>query len=148
MSYSATSQLLSDKQLYPYFLRTVPSDENQARVMADLADIMHWNYVAILFSANSYGGPGRKALYDNLKAKNACIAQEYSLGSESAAAVPVKDIVANLKADPKIQVNIAFILLNTLTKFITLSLDHYPNRTSILITKEKCKSKLHPKTLF
>eukprot|EP00057_Strongylocentrotus_purpuratus_P026631 XP_011681105.1 PREDICTED: extracellular calcium-sensing receptor [Strongylocentrotus purpuratus] len=108
VSYSATSQLLSDKQLYPYFLRTVPSDENQARVMADLADIMNWNYVAILYSANSYGGPGRKALYDNLKAKNACIALEYSLGSESAAAVPVKDIVANLKADPKIQVIFTF----------------------------------------
>ncbi|XP_041482674.1 metabotropic glutamate receptor 3-like isoform X2 [Lytechinus variegatus] len=108
VSYSATSQLLSDKQLYPYFLRTVPSDENQARVMADLAALMKWNYVAILFSANSYGGPGRKALYENLDAKNVCIAQEYALGSESAVAVPVEEVVANLKADPKIQVIFTF----------------------------------------
>ncbi|XP_071495497.1 metabotropic glutamate receptor 3-like [Diadema antillarum] len=109
VSYSASSRILSDKQQYPYFLRTVPSDENQARVMADLAEVMRWNYVAILYSANSYGVPGKNALQDNLTSRNVCVVQEYFIGSESAASTSLQEVIANLKADAKIEVIFTFM---------------------------------------
>lgn len=50
VGYSATSKDLSAKDQYHYFLRVVPSDKLQARVMADIIAYNHWNYVGLAYS--------------------------------------------------------------------------------------------------
>lgn len=61
VSYASTSSLLSNKVRFRYFLRTVPNDMLQAKVMADLVRAMKWNYVITLASNNEYGRSGIEA---------------------------------------------------------------------------------------
>jgi len=46
IAYSATSIDLSDKTLFKYFLRVVPSDTLQARAMLDIVQHYNWTYVS------------------------------------------------------------------------------------------------------
>ncbi|XP_014679714.1 PREDICTED: metabotropic glutamate receptor 5-like, partial [Priapulus caudatus] len=48
IGYSATSQTLSDKDLFKYFLRVVPSDFFQAQVMVDIVKRFKWTYVSVV----------------------------------------------------------------------------------------------------
>lgn len=68
IAYSATSIDLSDKTLYKYFLRVVPSDTLQARAMLDIVKRYNWTYVSAVHTEGGYGaapppraGPGRCA---------------------------------------------------------------------------------------
>ncbi|XP_033638248.1 metabotropic glutamate receptor 3-like isoform X1 [Asterias rubens] len=107
VSYSATSSLLSNKKLYPYFMRTVASDVNQAAVMADLAEDMNWNYVMIIHTDDAYGTPGMEHLSTLLEARNVCIAHTFSLRSESRGIV-ADNIVQTLLDEPEISVIFTF----------------------------------------
>ena len=55
VSYSATSPDLSDKTLYPYFLRTVPSDVGQGKGIVDLAKNFGVKRMGLLASDGAYG---------------------------------------------------------------------------------------------
>ncbi|XP_032365380.1 metabotropic glutamate receptor 1-like [Etheostoma spectabile] len=46
IAYSATSIDLSDKTLFKYFLRVVPSDTLQARALLDIVKRYNWTYVS------------------------------------------------------------------------------------------------------
>ncbi|KAF7206511.1 metabotropic glutamate receptor 5-like [Nothobranchius furzeri] len=48
IAYSATSMDLSDKSLYKYFMRVVPSDMQQARAMVDIVKRYNWSYVSAI----------------------------------------------------------------------------------------------------
>lgn len=48
VAYSATSMDLSDKTLYKYFMRVVPSDAQQARAMVDIVKRYGWSYVSTI----------------------------------------------------------------------------------------------------
>ncbi|RWS26413.1 metabotropic glutamate receptor 1-like protein [Leptotrombidium deliense] len=50
IGYSATSRDLSEKNYYKYFLRVVPSDFYQAKVMIDLFLSNNWTYVSVLYT--------------------------------------------------------------------------------------------------
>ena len=50
IGYSATSMDLSDKNLYKYFLRVVPSDMFQARAMLDVVLRYNWTYISTVHS--------------------------------------------------------------------------------------------------
>ena len=53
VSYASTSATLSNKMLYNFFLRTVPSDNLQLDAMFDLISHFGWEYVSVIF--NDYG---------------------------------------------------------------------------------------------
>lgn len=54
IGYSATSMDLSNKNLYEYFLRVVPSDEYQAEAMLDIVMKFNWTYVAAIHTDGEY----------------------------------------------------------------------------------------------
>ena len=45
VSYSSTSSLLSNRDRYTYFFRTIPSDDQQAQAMIDLIVNFSWDHV-------------------------------------------------------------------------------------------------------
>ncbi|GFR89755.1 metabotropic glutamate receptor 5 [Elysia marginata] len=49
VSYAASSPDLDDKADFPYFLRTVPSDEEQAKVMLNITKAMGWEFAGLLY---------------------------------------------------------------------------------------------------
>jgi hypothetical protein len=52
---SATSDLLSDKTIYEYFLRLLSPDSFQIRAILDLCQRLGWTYVSLVYSEGSYG---------------------------------------------------------------------------------------------
>jgi metabotropic glutamate receptor 1 len=60
IAYSATSIDLSDKTLYKYFLRVVPSDTLQARAMLDIVKRYNWTYVSAVHTEGRHSIWGRK----------------------------------------------------------------------------------------
>ena len=75
ISYWATTDELSDKSRFPFFLRTVPPDEFQAGAMIDLLIRFNWKYVILLYSVNSYGVHGARQLRMMAEENGICIAQ-------------------------------------------------------------------------
>jgi len=55
ISYSSTSPDLSNKTLYPYFLRVVPPDSIQGLAIANLVDEWNFTSVATLATSDDYG---------------------------------------------------------------------------------------------
>lgn len=58
------------------FLRTVPSDNYQARAMIDIALHFNWTYVSLVYSADEYGELGAEAFKKEARKMNICIAIE------------------------------------------------------------------------
>lgn len=54
IGYSATSRDLSDKGPFKYFLRVVPSDRLQARLMVDLLKHFNWTYVSAVYTEGEF----------------------------------------------------------------------------------------------
>ncbi len=54
IGYSATSKDLSDKSLYEYFLRVVPSDKLQAQAIVDIVQYYNWTYVSTVYTEGEY----------------------------------------------------------------------------------------------
>ena len=61
ISYASTARFLSDKTRFDYFLRTVPPDRFQARVMVDIILHYNWSYVIAINTADTYGREGIEA---------------------------------------------------------------------------------------
>ena len=77
ISYASTASSLSDKTVFDYFLRTIPSDTLQARTMADIVDYFNWTYVIAMHTGDVYGREGIKAFINELEKWNSterCIA--------------------------------------------------------------------------
>ena len=81
LSPSATSVKLSNKEVYPYFLRTVPPDNIQARVMANILHQMQWTYVSLVYSEDAYGTASFQEFLREAqdKEKRLCLAQARSM---------------------------------------------------------------------
>ena len=76
ISFGATADTLSDKGRFDYFLRTLPPDSLQARVIADIIIHFNWTYVIAIFSDDVYGRGGIASLKNELELMNSsvCIA--------------------------------------------------------------------------
>ena len=73
ISYGATSDELSDENRFPYFLRSVPPDRLQAEAIVDLIDHYGWEYVAVIYEANTYGIRGVHAVQLYAEQRGICI---------------------------------------------------------------------------
>jgi hypothetical protein len=65
VSYAATNVDFSDRQLYPTFYRTVPSDRLLARAIIQLFERFSWKTCTMIFQKNDYGYGGVKILSEN-----------------------------------------------------------------------------------
>ncbi|XP_077983055.1 metabotropic glutamate receptor 3-like [Glandiceps talaboti] len=117
VSYSASSPLLSDKMRFPFFLRTLASDINQAKVMAALTTHYDWNYVIIVHTEDDYGIPGMEALKTELKHLNVCISSVYEL-SRHTTEKEVVDIVKGMKEMNKAEVIFTFCLKHDISRIL------------------------------
>ncbi|OCT59489.1 hypothetical protein XELAEV_18000911mg [Xenopus laevis] len=74
ISYFATNPILSERNLFPSFFRTIPSDEFQMRGLAQLISHFGWTWVGFLVTDNDYGQYGLQMVKQELINGGACVA--------------------------------------------------------------------------
>ncbi|XP_069463326.1 extracellular calcium-sensing receptor-like [Ambystoma mexicanum] len=74
ISYYASSPLLSDRNQFPSFFRTIPSDDYQSRGLAQLVLHFGWTWVGLLADDDDYGQQGIRLLQEELARAGACVA--------------------------------------------------------------------------
>ncbi|XP_023228943.1 metabotropic glutamate receptor 1-like, partial [Centruroides sculpturatus] len=107
IGYSATSQDLSDKSFYKYFLRVVPSDFHQAKVLVDIVRRHNWTYVSAVHTDGSYGVSGIEVFIKLAQDAGICIATTDSVLS-NAEDKAFDAIIRNLQKYPNAHVVICF----------------------------------------
>ncbi|KAK6187278.1 hypothetical protein SNE40_005342 [Patella caerulea] len=73
ISYISTSPLLSNKRIFPYFSRVVPSDKLQVEVLVDLITHFNWTYVSTVYEEGSYGVEFNKAFKNLAEKRGVCM---------------------------------------------------------------------------
>ncbi|XP_069072147.1 extracellular calcium-sensing receptor-like [Pleurodeles waltl] len=83
ISYSSSSPILSNKQMFPSFFRTVPSDDTQAQLLAELVIHFGWTWIGMLSTEDDYGRMGSQILRSKLLKSGVCFAFDESFPSVS-----------------------------------------------------------------
>uniref|UniRef100_A0A8C5E2Z6 Metabotropic glutamate receptor 5 n=1 Tax=Gouania willdenowi TaxID=441366 RepID=A0A8C5E2Z6_GOUWI len=83
IAYSATSIDLSDKTLFKYFLRVVPSDTLQARALLDIVKRYNWTYVSAVHTEGNYGESGMEVFKELASQEGLCIAHSDKIYSNA-----------------------------------------------------------------
>lgn len=112
ISYSSTSRLLSDRDRFKSFYRTVSSDEFQARAMVDILHALQWQLVVTAASDNEYGRSGINALKQTIQTDNRrkiCIVVDVMFSRRGEAGTSImKSFFEKVKNLPKAKVIILF----------------------------------------
>ncbi|XP_069465128.1 extracellular calcium-sensing receptor-like [Ambystoma mexicanum] len=74
ISYFSSSPVLSDRNQFPSFFRTIPSDVFQSQGLAQLLVYFGWTWVGLLIEDNDYGQQGVQILKQELAKAGICIA--------------------------------------------------------------------------
>eukprot|EP01135_Chromosphaera_perkinsii_P005859 Nk52_evm8s369 gene=Nk52_evmTU8s369 len=114
LSYSATSPELSNKGIYQYFSRNVPSDQYQGRAMADIANHYGWKRFAIMNADDPYGrGVASVMVTYSLNKYNISSSNimELIIGSDSAS---IANQIQFLQTE---NMNILFVVTSNSTEF-------------------------------
>ena len=80
VSFAATTPILSNRETYSYFYRTVPPDNLQAQAMIDIVRHFNWTQISIIYTGDSYGQPGARALRMLAEANNICVDLDREIG--------------------------------------------------------------------
>ncbi|KAL2103357.1 hypothetical protein ACEWY4_000225 [Coilia grayii] len=74
VSFGASSSTLSDKLVYPSFLRTVPSSEDEIELIIHIIKHFGWNWVAFIGSTSAYSENGLELFVELIHNTSICLA--------------------------------------------------------------------------
>ncbi|KAI8489782.1 hypothetical protein Bbelb_324120 [Branchiostoma belcheri] len=110
ISYWSTSPELSIKKRFPYFSRTVPSDEFQARAIMDIVTTFNWTYISVVYEDSNYGQQGLSQLKAEAERRGICIylALKFPRDSQMASSECFNDIMKDLGTKDTVRVVIVY----------------------------------------
>ncbi|XP_060786728.1 taste receptor type 1 member 1-like [Neoarius graeffei] len=74
VSYGSSSNVLSNKWVYPSFMRTVPTNQDIITVIIKLIQRFGWNWVAFINDTDAYSRNGLELFRSNIKGTSICLA--------------------------------------------------------------------------
>jgi len=80
VSFASTSPILSNRETYTYFYRTVPPDNLQAQALIDLILHFNWTQISLVYIGDSYGQPGAAMVQSLAAANDVCIDLDREIG--------------------------------------------------------------------
>ncbi|XP_056364250.1 taste receptor type 1 member 3 [Oenanthe melanoleuca] len=114
VSYGASSESLSNTELFPSFYRTVPGDKNLAEALVLLLNQFGWNWVATVASDDEYGR-GAQALFLSMAgAGNICIAFEGLIPADLAEPSARRQLENIIKLINSTKVNVVVLFAHSL----------------------------------
>ncbi|XP_039612141.1 taste receptor type 1 member 3 isoform X1 [Polypterus senegalus] len=118
VSYGATCDIFSNKNLYPSFLRTVPSDKLQAMGMVKVVSHFKWNWIAVLGSEDEYGKQGLREFSNAASQASICIAYEGLIPVYTDPQSAINEILDRIK-QMEVEVVVLFSTARTAQAFFT-----------------------------
>ncbi|XP_052799942.1 uncharacterized protein LOC128231322 [Mya arenaria] len=73
VSYYATAPELSDTEMFPNLMRTIPPDGPLTKTITDFLGQLNWEYVAVVYTDNSYGRGAYNAIRPHLAKAGICL---------------------------------------------------------------------------
>ena len=125
VGYSSSSRLLSNRNRFKYFLRTISSDSLMARAVVDLLHMLKWNFVHVLYSDTDYGRSAVETFEHVLGSSwgaNICFAVKRTF-TKHTDDVQIKRILDDIKA--KKNTKAKGVLLFTTTEDTEILLSHF-----------------------
>ncbi|XP_076132099.1 taste receptor type 1 member 1-like [Alosa pseudoharengus] len=83
VSYGASSSTLSDKLVYPSFIRTTPSNKNQIELIIHIIKHFGWNWVAFIGSKSEYSENGFQVFFEMIKNTGICLGYQERLDDKT-----------------------------------------------------------------
>ncbi|NXO70217.1 TS1R1 protein, partial [Phainopepla nitens] len=108
ISYEASMESLSQKRLYPSFLRTIPSDRQQVKAIFSLLQHFGWTWVVLLGSDNNYGRDALDAMQELLNPSNVCVAYRGTIPTNVDASNPELHNLVRILTDVNVNVTVVF----------------------------------------
>lgn len=106
VSYGASSETLSNTELYPSFYRTVPSDKNLVEAVVLLLNQFGWNWIATVGSDDEYGRVAQALFLSMAGNDNICIAFEGLIPTDLAEPNAKKQLEDTVKSINSTNVNV------------------------------------------
>ncbi|CAH3126777.1 unnamed protein product, partial [Pocillopora meandrina] len=107
IGYASTSRLLSNKNRYPTFLRTVSPDSLQGQAIAKIVSNFGWNYVALFASDDIYGRPLADTFKTEAKKLGICLALDILIPYNPPTGA-IRKLVSKLRRDKNIEIILLF----------------------------------------
>ncbi|XP_064252895.1 taste receptor type 1 member 3 [Passer domesticus] len=114
VSYGASSETLSNTELYPSFYRTVPSDKNLVEAVVLLLNHFGWNWVAAVGSDDEYGRRALTLFLSVAATSNICIAFEGLIPTELAEPGAGTQLENTIKLINSTKVNVVVLFAHSL----------------------------------
>ncbi|KAK2140109.1 hypothetical protein LSH36_1480g00012 [Paralvinella palmiformis] len=111
----STSDELSDKSRFPYFMRLVPPDSFQAVAIVDVIEFFGWSYVSLLYSEGSFGENAAKHVERLTRSHGVCLAVSKRLAADYDQA-EIDRIVLGIRANQHAPVVIFFLETNDIAR--------------------------------
>ncbi|XP_055040994.1 taste receptor type 1 member 3 [Misgurnus anguillicaudatus] len=118
ISYGATSDTFSDKDTFPSFMRTVPSDRWQAAAIVQLLNQFQWNWVSVVGSDEEYGQSGQQLFSSMANDGSICVAYQGLIPVYSDPKPMITEILDHI-VEANVGVVVVFSLPNPARDFFT-----------------------------